>query len=72
MYRGDFLTDIDMPWFDMRRNELHHKNLKLIIQFAEYETAHQNIENAKNLYELAISLDPYQDHLHLSAHEMSG
>ena len=66
MYRGDFLTDIDMPWFDMRRNELHHKNLGLIIRFAEFETTHQNFENAKKLYDLAISLDPYQDHLHLA------
>lgn len=66
MYRGDFLIDIDMPWFDMRRNELHHKNLELIIRFAEFETVHQNFENARKLYELAISLDPFQDHLHLA------
>ena len=66
MYRGDFLTDIDMPWFDMRRNELHHKNLNLIIRLAEFETVHQNFENAKKYYELAIFLDPFQDHLHLA------
>ena len=65
MYQGDFLTDIDMPWFDMRRIELHHKNLNLIIRLAEFETILQNFENAKKYYELAISIDPFQDHLHL-------
>jgi DNA-binding SARP family transcriptional activator len=65
LYGGDFLTDIDMPWFDMRRSELHHKNLGLAIKSAEFETRHKNLENAKRLYELAISLDPYQDQLHL-------
>lgn len=66
MYSGDYLTDIDMPWFDMRRNELGHQNLDFIIRFADFETSHQNLENAKKLYELAISLDPFQDHLHLA------
>jgi two-component SAPR family response regulator len=66
MYRGDFLLEIDMPWFDMRRNDLRHKNLNLVIRFAEFEIAHKNLENAKRFYELAISLDPYQDYLHLA------
>jgi two-component SAPR family response regulator len=66
MYQGNFLQEVDMPWFDMRRSELHRKNLDLVICFAEFEVEHKNLENAKRLYELAISLDPYQDYLHLA------
>jgi len=66
MYQGDFLVEIDMPWFDMRRNDLRHKNLDLVIRFAEFEVEQKNLDNARKLYEVAISLDPYQDYLHLA------
>jgi LuxR family maltose regulon positive regulatory protein len=65
MYRGDFLVEIDMPWFDMRRNELRHKNLELTIRFAELEVAQGYFDEARKLYEYAVSMDPYQDQLHL-------
>jgi two-component SAPR family response regulator len=65
MYRGDFLVEIDMPWFDMRRNELRHKNLELTIRFAELEVTQGYFDEARKLYEYAVSMDPYQDQLHL-------
>ena len=66
LYQGDYLLDIDMPWSDMRRNQLHHKNLDLLIRFAEFEVEHRKYDEAKRLYESAISLNPYEDHLHLA------
>ena len=50
----------------MRRVELRHKHLELITQSAAFENAHKSPESAKKYYELAISIDPYQDHLHLA------
>jgi two-component SAPR family response regulator len=66
LYRGDFLTDIDMSWVDARRNELQEKYLRLIVRSAEFETEYHNFESAKNLYIQAIAIDPYQDYLHLA------
>ena len=54
-----------MPWFDMRRNELRHKNLELTIRFAELEVTQGYFDEARKLYEYAVSMDPYQDQLHL-------
>jgi two-component SAPR family response regulator len=66
MYQGEFLIDVDMFWCDMRRNELRQKNLDLTIRFAELEFEHHHFEEAKKLYEHALTLDPYQDQLHLA------
>ena len=66
MYQGEFLINVDMPWCDMRRNELRKKNLDLLVQFAEIEIERQHFDEASELYEQAIALEPYQDQLHLA------
>jgi DNA-binding SARP family transcriptional activator len=66
MYQGDFLISVDMAWCDMRRTELRKANLDLLIQFAEIEVELQHFEEASELYEQAIALEPYQDQLHMA------
>jgi two-component SAPR family response regulator len=65
VYGGDFLPDIDVPWTNIRRLELHEKYLSLLEHFAAYEFEHDRFEEARGLYSQAISNDPYQDSLHL-------
>jgi LuxR family transcriptional regulator, maltose regulon positive regulatory protein len=65
LFGGDFLADIDMPWTDTRRAELREKYLFLLEQFAEFEYENRHLREARRLFEKAIEIDPYQDHLHL-------
>jgi len=65
LYSGDFLSEIDMAWSDLRRLELKQKYLLTLEQYATYELENNHLREAKRLYEKAIELDPFQDQLHL-------
>ena len=65
LYQGDYLSDIDMPWFDMRRGELREKLLNHLEKIARKALERRSFGDAKKYYEKAIDLDPFQDHLHL-------
>jgi ATP/maltotriose-dependent transcriptional regulator MalT/DNA-binding SARP family transcriptional activator len=65
IYQGDFLGDIDMPWFDTRRGELKEKFRNHIEKVAERALDRRSFNDAKKYYEKAIELDPYQDYFHL-------
>jgi two-component SAPR family response regulator len=66
LYRGDYLIDIDLPWFDIRRAELREKYRNHLVSCAERAMLRKAYEEARDYYEKAIALDPYQDHLHLA------
>ena len=65
LYRGDFLPDIDLPWCNMRRQELQQKFLSFLEQYAANEFDLGNYEQAREAYEKAIGNNMYQDLLHL-------
>jgi len=65
LYQGDYLSDIDMPWFDTRRGELREKYRNHLEKIAKKAMEMQSYSDAKKYYEKAIDLDPYQDYFHL-------
>lgn len=65
LYRGDYLSDIDMPWFDSRRGELREKYRNHLDKQAEKAMERHSYNDAKTFYEKAIVLDPFQDYFHL-------
>jgi two-component SAPR family response regulator len=65
LYHDDFLGDIDMAWFDIRRAELKEKYRNHLAKMAEKAMDRKSYTDARNYYEKAIAMDPYQDYLHL-------
>jgi two-component SAPR family response regulator len=65
LYKDDFLIDIDMIWAHERRQELLQMATQIVGDMAEIEFTEGHYENARELYNKAISLDSYQDIFHV-------
>ncbi|KAA3648835.1 MAG: tetratricopeptide repeat protein [Chloroflexi bacterium] len=61
----DFLNDIFMDWSDERRSQLQEHYTLVVRELAQWNFAQRRFDDARNLYEKILSLDPYQDQIHL-------
>lgn len=66
LYRQDYLEDVFMEWVDRRRGELRDAYLQALTGLAGWEMERSRFQQAKELYEKALAVDPYQDQLHLA------
>ena len=65
LYHQDFLPDIDMPWADDRRRELQNSFLRLLVELGETIFKRKHYQDALEIFQRAVELDPYQDNIHL-------
>ena len=65
LYKGDYLSDIDMEWCDIRRSQLRQYFNNFLEKMASIELNRESYSEARTLFEKAIEFDPYQDFLHL-------
>jgi len=65
LYQGQYLDDINMDWAAQRREELRETYLRTLIRLADWHLAGGRFLEARSLYEKSLSIDPYQDQVHL-------
>jgi two-component SAPR family response regulator len=65
IYQGDFLSDLDMPWIDERRNELARQFDDCLTHLASLEFEEAHFDNARRLFQTLISRDSFQEENHM-------
>ncbi len=66
LYKGDFLSELDMPWVVRRRNDLRQNYCEMLVQVAKYYEAHGEKERALTRYLQALSSNVCREDLTLS------
>ena len=62
---NNFLDDIFMDWSDERRTQLQESYILVVRELAKWNFSQSRFDDARSLYEKILSIDPFQDQIHL-------
>ncbi len=65
LYNGEYLSEIYMTWAQLRRSELEGRYIEALQNIASFELSKGSHKQANEYYQQILSIDPYQDQIHL-------